>query len=365
MSSESSTAPRRPTLADVARAAGVSAGTASKALNGRGEVAAATREKVRAAADALGFTPNLQARSLMSGRTGIVGVLTDDLEGRFAMPVLIGAEQALAEVGTMAILADSHGDDALQRRHLASLLRHRVDGIIVVGSIPEPRTPLPVPAHVPVVYAYSPSTDPADISLLADHRGAGRLAAEHLLALGRTRVGMLAGPLDPGAGGHTASSARALGVVDALEAAGLRPVGGAPRFGAWTEDWGFAGAADLLGEADGGAADGGALDALVCASDTVARGAIDLLRSRGRRVPEDVAVIGFDDWTPVVEGRLPQSSVDLGLQEMGRLAARAVLAAVPGDGASGSDETDGAGPRIGPGRHLVAGTVVARRSTLG
>jgi LacI family transcriptional regulator len=336
--------PGRPvTLADVARAAGVSPATVSKALNDKPEVSDATRAKVVATAASLGFTPNLQARSLMSGRTGMVGLLTEDLDGRFAIPVLVGAEEALAEVDAVAILTNSHQDPEIQKRHLAALLRHRVDGIIVVGEVPEPRSPLPILKNVPVAYTYSPSTDPRDVSVVADHRGAGRLAAEHLIEQGKTRIAIIGGPLDPRTRGYSASNMRVMGASAALKEAGLHVIGGAPRFGEYSDQWGWQASSELLDE-------GVALDGLICANDHVSRGAVELLRTRGLSLPADVAVIGFDDWGPVADtARMGLSSVSMELYEIGRRAARAVL----------EPET------TEPGEHLVPGRVVARESTIG
>jgi LacI family transcriptional regulator len=336
--------PGRPvTLADVARAAGVSPATVSKALNDKPEVSDATRAKVVATAASLGFTPNLQARSLMSGRTGMVGLLTEDLDGRFAIPVLVGAEEALAEVDAVAILTNSHQDPEIQKRHLAALLRHRVDGIIVVGEVPEPRSPLPILKNVPVAYTYSPSTDPRDVSVVADHRGAGRLAAEHLIEQGKTRIAIIGGPLDPRTRGYSASNMRVMGASAALKEAGLHVIGGAPRFGEYSDQWGWQASSELLDE-------GVAFDGLICANDHVSRGAVELLRTRGLSLPADVAVIGFDDWGPVADtARMGLSSVSMELYEIGRRAARAVL----------EPET------TEPGEHLVPGRVVARESTIG
>lgn len=169
-----SPASRRATLSDVARIAGVSVSTASKAINGKDEVAPATRQRVIEAAKKVSFTPNEMARSLLAGRTGTVGLLTSDLEGRFVLPVLMGAEDAFGAGQINVILCDARGDAIREQYHLKALLTRRVDGIIVVGRSTDPRSSLGQSLPVPVVYAYAPSDDPRDASLTPDNRQGGR-----------------------------------------------------------------------------------------------------------------------------------------------------------------------------------------------
>ncbi len=187
------TTKREVTIRDVAAAAGVSIATVSKALNGRQHVRSDTRERVQRVAAELGFSPNASARSLAEGRTGTVGLITNDLEGRFSIPALMGAEDAFGVGNASVFLCDARGDTIRERHHLRALLSRRVDGIIVVGDRTDPRPSLGRALPVPVVYAYAPSDDPDDVSVIADNVDAGRLAAEHLLMLGRTRVAYISG----------------------------------------------------------------------------------------------------------------------------------------------------------------------------
>src|SRR5919112_5470821 len=126
--------PKGPTLKDVARLAGVSVATASKALNGRSEVHPDTRQRVIDVAARISFTPNTLARSLLAGQTGTVGLLTNDLEGRFSLPILMGAEDAFGTGQVSVLLCDARGDAIREAHHLKALLGRRVDGLIVVGS---------------------------------------------------------------------------------------------------------------------------------------------------------------------------------------------------------------------------------------
>src|SRR3954471_5462271 len=215
-----SSAKRAVTLADVAKAAGVSLSTASKALNGRDEVSGITRQRVVAAAKELSFTPSQVARSLLAGRTGTVGLLTSDLEGRFVIPILMGAEDAFGAGQVNVFLCDARGDAIREQYHLKALLTRRVDGLIVVGRQTDPRPSLGHDIPVPVVYAYAPSDDPADLSITPDNVHAGRMAVEHLLSCGRTRIAHITGEH-----AYAAARDRAAGVQDALHAAGLELVG--------------------------------------------------------------------------------------------------------------------------------------------
>jgi LacI family transcriptional regulator len=314
---------RRATLADVARLADVSPSTASKALNGRSHVRAATRARVLDAARQLSFSPNTLARGLLAGRTGTVGLLTSDLEGRFVIPILMGAEDAFGAGQVNGFLCDARGDAIREQHHVEALLSRRVDGLIVVGSRTDPRPSLGRDLPVPVVYAYAPSEDPDDLSVVCDNVGAGRLAVEHLISCGRTRIAHISG--DPTYG---ASRERAEGALAALADAGL-PLIDEVRYGAWSEGWARAAATLLLDRHPD-------VDAIFCASDQVARGVLDTLRERGRDVPGDIAVIGFDNWEILsTNARPPLTSVDLNLQELGRTAARALFAALDGQPRSG------------------------------
>ena len=150
---------RAVTLTDVARLAGVSVATASKALNGRSQVRAETRARVVEAAERLAFSPNALAQSLLAGRTGTVGLLTSDLEGRFSIPILLGAEDAFGADRTSVFLCDARGDAIREQHHVRALLSRRVDGLIVVGARADPRPSLGRSLPVPVVYAYSSSDE--------------------------------------------------------------------------------------------------------------------------------------------------------------------------------------------------------------
>lgn len=326
------------TLTDVAKLAGVSLATASKALNGRTQVRAETRQKVFDAAQALSFTPNPFAKALNSPLTGTIGMLTSDLDNRFVLPVLLGAEDAFGAGSTSVLLCDARGDAVREKHHLDTLLARRVDGIVVLGRTTNPRSSITAGVPVPVVYAYAPSDNPSDTSFTPDNYGAGKLAIEHLLSRGRTSIALVNG--EPS---YTAATDRAAGARDAMEKAGFSLQGGDGLYGQWSESWGRQCAETLL-------ASGRPLDAILAGSDQIARGVIDHLRESGLSVPLDVAVMGFDNWDILsATSRPPLTSIDMNLQHLGRLAATALSKAISG--------------AIDPGIHELPVRLVPREST--
>jgi LacI family transcriptional regulator len=312
----------RPTsLLDVARAAGVSKATASRALNAKEGVSPYTRQRVRDIADSLGFSPSAVARNLTAGRTGTVGILTNDLDGRFVLPILAGAEDTLAAGDISVILCDARGETIREQSHLKTLLERRVDGLLVVaGARTDPRPPLGHEIPVPVVYAYAPSTGPNDRSVITDNTAAGRLAAEHMWDIGRRQIAYIGG--DPT---FVADQEREAGARAALADHGIDLIVDRSQGGDWTERWGRRVVTNLLDQAP-------QIDGIIAAADALARAALDILRDRCRPVPDDVAVMGFDNWTIFTENTRPElTSIDLELQAMGRRAAGLLFAALSGE----------------------------------
>lgn len=344
-------------ITDVAALAGVSIGTASKALNDTGQLRDETRARVREAADRLGFVGDARARALSSGRTWTVGMITTDSFGRFTMPVLLGAEDALSAGEMMVLVCDTRDDHVREAHYLRSLVARGVDGIIVTGRSADARPPIDVPVPVPVVYALTPSTSASDVSVTLDDAGGAASAASHLLALGHRRVAVVTGPTEARSAVSRAAGARSV--------LGERMVG-EPMHGEWSERWGRR-AVDLLDRGPGvgvgsGAGSGGgsgprvgagagAVDAVLCGNDQIARGVCDRLRETGRSVPGDVAVTGYDDWDVVaLASRPPLTTVDMRLDELGRIAGRALLELVGGGR---------------PASTAVTPTLVVRDSTVG
>lgn len=321
----------------VAALAGVSTGTVSKALNGTGQLRESTRLRVRAAAEEVGWLPNGSARSMRSGRTYTVGIITTDSYGRFSIPILRGVEDALGLGEMLCFLCDSRDDPIREQHYLRTLLARQVDGIIAVGRKVDPRTPLGHNLPVPVIYAFAPSTDSMDCSITGDEQGGARRAVDHLVKTGRRRIAHITGLEN-----HASAVLRAEGFRDAMAGHGLEPVGDV-WYGSWTEEWGHNGVRALL-------ADHPDIDAIFCGNDQIARGAAYELGSQGRSIPDDVALIGVDNWSPFTDGYRPHlSSVELNLTAIGQRAGEALLSALEGT--------------LQPGIHTVDSDLIVRESS--
>jgi len=318
-------APRRVTIREVAALAGVSIGTASKALNGQGKLRTETRERVAQAARELGFAPNVLARGLLAGRTYSVGLITTDSFGRFSIPVMLGAEDALGAGQMSVFMCDTRDDPVRERLYLDMLLSRRVDGLIVTGRRIEPRPSIGRSLGVPVVYAMTQSLDTDEPAILPDDQGGGEMAARHLMEGGRTRLGHITGPER-----FLAARRRAGGFCATAATAGVRFSPSDVLYGEWSERWGREGARILLASNPG-------VQAIFCGSDQIGRGVSDTLRQLGYRVPDDIALVGFDNWDPMVAGAEPPlSSIDMCLVDVGRTAAEHLLSAIGGHPTFGS-----------------------------
>ena len=302
---------RASTLTEVARRAGVSLTTASKAINGQNRVSEETRARVLKAARELSFIPNPMARSLISGRSGTVGLLiVDSLSQRFAVPTMLGAEAALSEINLSMITTDARGDRS-RLRSLAEMMRQRmVDGLIVVGDNNVPTPSIGAEFQAPVVYVYGETGRSRDIVHVPDDRAGGALALDHVVAQGRRRIAHLTGPR-----GTRAVGERVKGIRAALRRHELSLV--APiSYGRWSQRDGRAAAERLLAEHPD-------VDAIVCGSDQIASGVVDAVVAGGRRIPEDVAVTGYDNWvTFAQETDPPLTTVDMNLEALGAAAVR-------------------------------------------
>jgi LacI family transcriptional regulator len=309
----------KATIRDVAERAGVSQGTVSKVINGTGEISSATRRRVTAAAEELDYRARGLPTRSKGTRSYTVGVLSTDPFGRFTMPILAGAEDALAAGEISILLCESRNDPIREAHYLRTLLSRRVDGIIVTGSSSDLRKSIGRDLRVPVVYALGPSDDPRDHSVTPDDRAGAVRAVQHLLARGRRSLAIVAGPRRHLANQHRVDAAS----MAATEAEGASLV--AVLYGDWTEAWGRDAAALLLAQNPD-------VDGLFCTNDQIARGVLEHLRDVGVDVPGRISVVSVDNWDVMVEAaRPPLTSVDLNLHEVGRVAASRLLSAVRGE----------------------------------
>ena len=313
------------TIRDVARLAGVSIGTASKALNANGRLSAETRGRVLRVASEIGYRPNDLAQSLHRARSMTVGILSNDSFGRFAFPIVEALERRLSDHGIAVFMCNATDDPVRERRHIEQLLGKRVDGLVVTARRADKREPIePVARGLPVVYVYSRVESPDALCLLPDDKGGAALAVTHLAALGRKRIAHITGPER-----FEAVRLREEGYRDALAQAGLVAEAEECLAGDWSEAWGREAARRLFKRRR-------PPDALFCGNDQIARGAIDALRDLGRSVPAEVAVVGFDNWEVMAKGaRPPLTSVDMNLDALGRAAGECLLDMMSGRAVAG------------------------------
>jgi DNA-binding LacI/PurR family transcriptional regulator len=316
---------RTPTLEMVAAAAGVSRGTASRALNGLPNVSPRAMEAVRRAARELSYRPNLNARSLVTGRTGLVGLVVNESDDRvFADPyfatVLRGAHDALSQAGSALVL--TLVADEVERDRLFDLVAARLDGLVVVYGHGDTmlRTGLRA-TGVPVVYAgRTPAIGDSDESWVdSDSLHGAMTAVEHLIGRGRRHVVTIAGPQEMAAGLD-----RLAGWRHALRAAGIDPPAEWVEVGTFQEESGYTCMTHLLARVP-------ELDAVFVANDIMAFGAIRALVDAGRRVPQDVSVVGFDDIPAAKRHDPPITTVSQQAEQMGRILAETLLSRLQGD----------------------------------
>ncbi len=312
------------TLQDVAQAAGVTLSTASKAINGRGKISQETRERVRDEARRLGFRFRNLEQDVPSERRAMIGVLTSDMYGRFSLPLLAGMEEAFAGRAISAVLCIAC-DQAQEQAHIRMLLERNVDGIVVSARREDPRPPIDLgPTTLPVIYAHTQVTDPGALCVLPDDAQGARLAIEHLISLGRRHFAHITGPGYFDAVRLREGAMRQVLAEHAIPFSEQRVLSGP-----WQESWGYTAAQYLLQQDF-------PIDALFCGSDQLARGAIEALHEQHIRIPDDVAVVGFDNWNPIASATRPTlTTVDMNLQAVGSYVGQALLDLLAGKLLSG------------------------------
>ena len=308
------------TIRDVARAANVSVGTVSKALNNNGRLRRETREKIIAVAAELGFRPNDLAHSLHRGQSLTVGLISTDAFGRFTIPIMEGIEECLSDSRMAVFMCNATDDPAREAHHVEQLVGKRVDGIIVTARRADKRARLPGLGDIPVVYVFSQIEDPDACCLIPDDEGGAELAARHLVALGRRRIAHVTGPER-----FEAVRLRRDGYRKILAEAGLPEPEGYYLPGVWSEGWGREAVAQLFKSRRERP------DAIFCGNDQIARGVADALREMGLGVPDAVSLVGFDNWEIIADAtRPPLTSVDMNLVELGREGGRRMMDMIAG-----------------------------------
>lgn len=310
-----------PTLDEVARAAGVSRATASRAINGAPYVSARAKEAVAEAVESLGYRANRVARSLATRRTDSIALVVSEpgnrvLSDPFFGRILRGIHKGLAGSHVQLVLLMSNEDDG---DSIARYVRGgHVDGALVASMHGEDPLPgLLVDAGLPIVLVGRPLARLDAPYVDADNFTGGTTAARHLIETGRRRIGTIAGSRDMAVGidrlsGWRRGMAAAGCPADAVEQADFTMAGGAAAMERL-----------LRAHPD--------LDAVFVASDLMAVGAMQVLHAAGRRIPEDVAVVGFDDSEIASTATPPLTTIRQPIEDLGRTMTWRLLAQLSGD----------------------------------
>lgn len=296
----------RSRLVDVAKVAGVSPKTVSNYINGYPFMTPETTEKVRAAIEKLGYVPNRMARNLRTGRTGFLALLLPDITGPYFAELATLITRTAEQRGFSVLIDQTTGDPERERQAVSRLGPESIDGLIL-SPLGMSGTELATLAQVPTVLL-GEQAHPADVPYVGvDNVAAATAATRHLINLGRTRIAAV-GPVRNRPGGTWAP--RLEGFRTAMAEAGLEvPVSYEPEI-------------DTLGRPDGAAAMEHLLglpdppDAVFCFTDPTAVGALSTLQRRGVRVPDDIALIGWDDteeaaftWPPLTTVAVDKAQV--------------------------------------------------------
>jgi DNA-binding LacI/PurR family transcriptional regulator len=329
---------RRPTIYDVARLAGVSTATVSRALNGTAPIAAATRTAIDDAVEQLGYRPNPVARSLVTKSTQTIAFLLPDITNPFYAELVSGIQQLMLERDQSMLLCTTDGDPEQEARYLRLLRAKHVDGALVDGlGLSAERIAALVDDGFPIVCLDRDLASSSVPLVQVDNRAGARMATEYLLSLGHTRIAHVTGATAP------ISDERLAGYRGALEAAGIAFDPALVASGDFTEGGGHAAMRALLESAS-------RFSAVFCANDLSAMGALNAVLSSGRRVPFDLSIIGFDDVRLSPYTSPPLTTIHQPAAEIARYATELLL-----------DLIQGVEPRSA--HRLFAPTLVVRGST--
>lgn len=306
---------RRASISDVARLAGVSVGTVSNVLNRPERVSVTTRERVEAAIAELSFIPNGSARQLRVGTITTVGAIVLDISNPFFTDLARGIEARLDQDDYTLMMASSDEDAEREARYLRLYEQHGVQGIMVVPATDDVSHLVALAERgTRVVLLDRPSPVESLSSVAVDDVHGGALAVRHLIEQGHERIAFLNGP-------HTIRQCadRFVGAVQAMEGAGLDPAQALEEITvSLNADGGDAGTRELLARDD-------RPTAIFCVNDLVALGSLRTLRRTGLSVPDDAAIVGYDDVAFAAELATPLTSVRQPTHQLGVQAADLLL----------------------------------------
>jgi LacI family transcriptional regulator len=308
---------RQVTITQVAKEAGVSIQTVSRVINNRQEITPATRQHVQDVIKRLGYQPNAIARSLSQRRTHTLGVVTSGLEYYGPSHILVGVEQGANQEGLSILLNLLHQPENDNIGKIVNgLISRQVEGII--WAVPEIgnnrswfREAIP---HLPIPVVFLSTQPKGDLNVVEiDNRNGGYMATQHLLERGYRRIGLIAGPLS-----WWAANERRRGWQDALTAAGIPFSDSQVVEGNWSANSGEQGLHKLLAKSP-------EIEAVFACNDQMALGLMRAARSLGKRIPEDLAVVGFDDIPESAFYYPPLTTIRQGLYELGHVAVQTIM----------------------------------------
>jgi LacI family transcriptional regulator len=305
-----------PSIAEVARLAGVSTTTVSHALSGQRPVSAATRRRVQEAMDAVGYSPRRAAQNLATGSTRLLGLIVPDISNSFFAELAKGVEEAAIDAGYNVVLCNSAFNHERELLYLETIRSRAVDGVVyAAGSPTSHREMVDSLGNIPVVLVDEEVLGSSACSFVSDNVEGGRLAAEHLISLGHQRAIIVSTT------GLGSSDDRADGFAAAWQSHGLpRPV---VVNGDFTYDGGHAATTDAFRPESGIQ-----FSAVFATNDLMALGSINRLLEIGLRVPEDISVIGFDDIAIANITRPGLTTIKQDVRQLGVRAAGALIAAL-------------------------------------
>ncbi len=310
--------PAKVTLEMVAQLAGVSPSTVSRILNGTAVVSDEKRSAVDQAIAKLGFVPNPVARGLAGGRTLSIGVVSQAIDSPFYGAAQRGIELELAPAGYSPLFMSGHWQADEEARCIDVLQSRRVDGLIVLTGRLTDSALRSVARTLPLVVTGRALRGSNLMSLDFDNREGARQATQHLIDLGHRRIAFIGGDAQ-----HPDAVDRLLGYRSAIESAGLRFEPSLVSQGNFSEESGQRAVDQMMSR-------GVCFSAIFAANDQMAFGAALGLYRRGRRVPDDVSLIGFDDLAGSLYMVPPLTTVHNPIHEIGQLAARAMLGLLAG-----------------------------------
>jgi LacI family transcriptional regulator len=308
------------TIRDVAAAAGVSAGTVSRVLNGKRDVADELRRRVLAAVSELGYRPNGAARSLRTRAAMVLGVIISDVTNSFFTEVVRGAEDKAQLAGYSIVLANADEDLRKETRYLEIAAAEQMAGVILSpASSRQTNIDVLRERGIPVVTIDRRLATALVDSVTVNNHQAARDATRHLISQGCTRIGMIAGPAQT-----TTGASRLAGYRAALRSAGSNDDGSLTAFGNFRTDGGYAAAQKLLRLRV-------PPDGLLISNDLMTIGGLQAIAEAGLAIPDDIAVVGFDNASWATALRPPLTVVTQPTYEIGQAAADLLLRRVSGE----------------------------------